>query len=39
MQNLAIFYPDIATPDSLSQLAQANSNSYSHSDRHPALMA
>ncbi len=35
--NLAIFYPGIVTPDSLSQLAQANSNSYS--DWHPALMA
>jgi hypothetical protein len=37
MLNLAIFYPGIVTPDSLSQLAQANSNSYS--DWHPALMA
>lgn len=35
--NLVIFYPGIVTPDSLSQLAQANSNSYS--DWHPPLMA
>ncbi|WP_454007182.1 hypothetical protein [Alcaligenes sp. Marseille-Q7550] len=35
--NLAIFYPGIVTPDSLSQLAQADSNTYS--DWHPALMA
>ncbi|WP_275263379.1 hypothetical protein [Alcaligenes aquatilis] len=33
--NLAVFYPGIGTPDSLSQLAQANN----YSDWHPALMA